>query len=71
MATTDAVKMTVNVTPEVAESVRELASKQGTTITNIVNKSIVLERFLYEEMLKGSRIQIQDKDGKVREVLLR
>ena len=67
----DVVKMTVNVTQEAAEALRSLAEKQGVSMTNIVNKAIALEKYMYDEVAKGGEVQISQKDGKVKAVFIR
>jgi hypothetical protein len=67
----EVVKLTVNLTPEAAAAVQALAVKQGTTVTNIINRSIALEKFVWEEKEKGNHIQVEDKNGKIRELILR
>jgi hypothetical protein len=67
----EVVKMTINISKEAADAVRKLASEKGTTVTNIVNKAIATEEFLQQEIQKGSRIQVEDKNGKIREIIFR
>lgn len=67
----DNVKMTVNINKEAASSLKELAAKQGTNMTVIVNKAIALEKFMYDAVANDGEIQIKQKDGTVRSVILR
>lgn len=65
------VKLTINLTPEAAQAVRKLATMQRTTVTNIVNRAIALEKFCSEERAKGNTLQIEDRKGNVSEVIFR
>ena len=67
----DVVKLTVNLTPEAAAVLKDLSTKQGLSMTNIINRSIALEKFVWEEKEKGTHIQVEDKNGKIRVVILR
>lgn len=63
------VKMTVNITKEAANALEYLAKNQDTTMTNIVNQAIALEKYMRDEVERGGEIRIV-KDGMTKTVLL-
>lgn len=65
------VKVTVNLPQTIVETLRELARKDGTTMTDILRKSILTEKLLTEERDKGSKILIEDKDNRFRQLIWR
>jgi hypothetical protein len=66
------VKLTVNLSNDVYETLQNLATQQGTTITDALRKAISTEDFFRSQKDKGSDILIQEKDTKqLRQVLLR
>jgi len=67
----ETVKLTVNITEELAKALKELAAREGTTMTNIVNKALALEKYVSEEKAKGSKMIFEDKNGKFKEVVFR
>lgn len=67
-----AVKVSVNLSPDVVQALREVSSTAGVTITEAIRRAIGTEKFLMEEMRKGNRILIEDKKGgKMRQIVLR
>jgi predicted transcriptional regulator len=65
------VRLSVNLSPEVAEALRTLAEKKGATISEIVRNAIATEKFLTEEQEKHSQVLIKEKDGSVKQLVLR
>jgi hypothetical protein len=65
------VKLTINLTQDVARDVRGLADREGTTVTSIVNKSIKLEKYMSDAVSRGAKILVEERDGKTKEVFLR
>jgi predicted transcriptional regulator len=66
-----AVKVTVNLSPQVVKALEALAEEEGITKTEALRKAISTEKFLHEEKKKGSRILIEDTDQKIREIIIR
>ena len=67
----EVVKLTVNLTPEAATVLKYLAAKQGTSATNVINRAIALAEFVWAEKEKGNRIQVEAKNGDIREVVFK
>lgn len=62
-------RLSVNMNPETAEALRELA--QGTTVTEAVRRAIAIAHYVAEQAEAGNTFQIRDKKtGAVRELIL-
>ena len=64
------VKVSVNLTEEDVDTLKKL-TKGKKTVTETLRQSIATENFLSEEVDKGSKILIEDKDGSVRQIVFR
>jgi hypothetical protein len=65
------VKASFNLLPEDLGSLRELAARLGTTVTNVLERAIRDEHFVQEQLAAGHRFAIVDRDGTVREIIWR
>jgi hypothetical protein len=67
-----AVRLTVNLSDEVAQALRELAEKRGTTVSEALRRAISTEKFINDKIEKGERVLLEDPDGnKQREIVFR
>ena len=69
MADDEVVKLSVNLTPQVAETLRRLAKERGTNMTEVLKSAIGTERFISDAKKQDQKILVEDKNGKVREIL--
>jgi alpha-D-ribose 1-methylphosphonate 5-triphosphate synthase subunit PhnL len=69
--TADVIKMTVNMSKENMDSAKTLATKNSTTVTDIINRAVVLEKFFEEKKAEGAKILVKNKDGSMIEVFFR
>jgi hypothetical protein len=60
-------KLSVNLTDEAAEVVRELANRRGVSVSDVIRESIALYRFAADELAKGAQFELTRDDGKTRE----
>ena len=67
----EAVRLSVNLSPEVAETLRNLAESRNTTISNIVRDAIANEQFFYERQQNDEEIFLRRKDGTMTQVIIR
>ena len=70
-ANSEPVRLSVNLSAEAAEALRNLAEERHTTITEVVRDAIATEKFFEEEAKKDSKVLIQDKSGNVRQIVFR
>lgn len=63
------VKLTVNLSQEVIDAVEELAERVGCTRTEVLRRAIGTHKYMMDEVRKGNKILIEDKQGKLREVI--
>ncbi len=61
---TSLVRLNVNLNKETAAALKELADKQGISLTEAVRRSIALLKFIEDEQADGRKIQTMDSDGK-------
>jgi predicted transcriptional regulator len=65
-------KMNIQLSDELAETVRTLAKKRNTSISDVVRRAISLDKFFEEELSEGNTVILKNKNSdKMREVILR
>jgi metal-responsive CopG/Arc/MetJ family transcriptional regulator len=55
-------RVNVTLTDEALETLREIAERRGTSLSEVLRTAIGHERFLDEEVRAGNRIVVQSKD---------
>jgi hypothetical protein len=68
---TDAVRLSINLAPDVAQALRTMAQRQGVSITEAVRRAISTEKFFRDEAEKGSKVLVEDTNKNIRQILLR
>jgi predicted transcriptional regulator len=64
-------KLTVNLTDDALQALRELADSNNMTLGQALGQAIASEKFLRDEVKKGGRVLIEKPDQTLREVVLR
>jgi len=65
-------RMNIELSDELAETVRVLAKKRNTSISDVVRRAISLDNFFEEELSEGNTVILKNKNtDKMREVVLR
>ncbi|MGH8524911.1 MAG: ribbon-helix-helix protein, CopG family [Gammaproteobacteria bacterium] len=64
-------KVTVNLSDETIEDLREVAKKRGITLTEAIRQAIATEKFVQKEREEGGKVLIEKRGGRVREVEFR
>jgi predicted transcriptional regulator len=64
-------KLTVNLTDDALQALRELAESNNMTLGQALGQAIASEKFLRDEVKKGGRVLIEKPDQTLREVVLR
>ena len=64
------VRLTVNLDPEVADALTELARGQGSTQTNALQKAILTAALLQKRVDNGETVLVKDAKNKLQEVRL-
>ena len=67
----DPVKLSVNLSKEVVDALRQIAKEQGTTVTEALRKAISTEKFLRDTTKEGGKVLIQDRDKNIKQIVLR
>jgi predicted DNA-binding protein len=65
------IKMSVNMSQSVIDTLRYLAKKRHTTMTEIIRQAIGTEKYLDEMAERGGTVLIEDKRGRVRQLVFR
>lgn len=65
------VKVSVNLTQDDLDTLRTLASKRSTTVTETLRRAIGMEKFVEDVTDKGGALLIEDKDKTLRRVVIR
>jgi hypothetical protein len=63
-------RLSINLSAETAEALRELAARKGVSITEGIRRAIAAWQFLEVEASKGNRIAVIEQDGSIRTVVL-
>jgi len=71
MASGVVVKMSVNFAPEVIRALRELSRRRGVSMTEVLRQAIGTEVYLDKAMRSGGHVLVEDRHGKVREMVFR
>jgi len=61
--------MTINLAPEIHAEMAESADRRGITLTELVRRAVVLDRFIQASIEDGGRVLIEH-GGERREIVL-
>jgi Arc/MetJ-type ribon-helix-helix transcriptional regulator len=56
-------KISLNLSEEATETVRELATSRGVSVSDVIREAIALYRFLYRKLRSGAEIDLVNPDG--------
>jgi Ribbon-helix-helix protein, copG family len=66
------VKVTVNMTQEDVDALKEIAEAQGITLTEALRRAVRTEKFIQDTMAEDANILVEDKKKKtVKQVVFR
>jgi hypothetical protein len=65
------IKTTINLTPDAAAVLKELASSRGTSVAEVIRRAIWIEKYLHDAMKKGGKVLLQEPDEPIRELVIR
>lgn len=66
------VKVTVNMTQEDVDTLKELAEEQGITLTDALRRAVRTEKFIREAVAEDANILVEDKRKKtIKQVVFR
>lgn len=63
-------KLSVNLPPGDVAVIRELAKKRSTTMTEVIRRGIGTQKYLQDAVDKGGKIFVEDRRGRLREIVL-
>ncbi len=64
-----ATKVTFNLPDSTVQAIKDIAAKNGTTVTEALRQAIEGRRFLEEEVDSGGKLLIKSPDQSLREVV--
>ena len=62
-------KVTLRLAPDARVALDWIAARRGLTLAEVVRQAISHEKFLTEELDRGSAILIEGKDGRVKQLI--
>ncbi len=62
-------KLIVNLPTESLEGVRDLSQRTGRTMTETIRRALGVQKFLSDEVDKGGKILIEDKNGRFHQLM--
>ena len=65
------VKTTVNLPAEALDAIRHIAERRGITMTEAIRQAIATEKFLFDAQKEGGKLLIEERDKKVKQIILR
>ena len=70
-ATQELVRLSVNMTPETAEALKELAASKHLSYTEAIRRAIAIAKYIDDEVKDGRKVQTVDDERKdIRELIL-
>lgn len=67
--TRTATRLSVNLSPEVADALGSIADEHSITITEAVRRAISIQNYVETALQQGAKILVAEPDGHVRELL--
>ncbi len=64
-------RMTVSLKPAANEILQSLSSSSGLTFNECLNKAVMTEGYLQQEIEKGGKVYVQRSDNQIIEVVFR
>ena len=71
MSANKTVKISANLSIEVVDTLKSIARKQGISMTEALRRAIGTEKFLLDSEEEGSKILIEDREKRIRQLVLR
>lgn len=71
MTEVEKVKVSVNLSPDDVETLKEISGKRGITMTEALRRAIALEKFVYNATQRGEKLLIEEPDKTVRQLIIR
>ncbi|HEX5760738.1 MAG TPA: CopG family transcriptional regulator [Thermoanaerobaculia bacterium] len=65
------IKTSLNLSEPALDALKEMAAKRGVTVAEVVRQAIATEKFLLDEVEKGNKILIEDRDSRLRQIVFR
>jgi Ribbon-helix-helix protein, copG family len=65
------IKMSVNLPVDAVEALKMLAKKRGTSMTEVLRQAIGTEKFIDGVSAAGGKILVEDKKGRIRQLVFR
>jgi hypothetical protein len=64
-------KLNVSFSPSAYATLEKLADEKGKTMANVLRDAIALEKWFVDTTKDGSKVLVEHRDGKIREVIPR
>lgn len=67
----DVIKMSVNLPTETVQTLRDLAEKRNTTMTEVLRQAIGTEKYIDQVSEDKGKVLVEDSEGRVRQLVFR
>ena len=65
------VRTTVNLPQDAIDALTEIAGQRGTSMSEVIRRAIATEKFLFDTDQSGGKILIEEKDKRLKQIVLR
>jgi predicted transcriptional regulator len=69
MAKDTVVKMTINLSTDVVQTLKVMAAKRHTTVTHILKRAIAIEKYIEQVEEENCKLLVEDKNGQIRQLV--
>jgi predicted DNA-binding protein len=66
-----AIKTSVTLPEESLEALRQISARRGSSMAEVLRKAIATEKFLEDTVAEGGKVLIEDRDKRIRQLLIR
>ncbi len=64
------VKLTFSLHQDVAQAMKDISTKRGTSMTEVLRQAISNEKYFQDASERNEKILVEDKSGKLRRVVM-
>lgn len=63
------VRLSINLSAEAAEAIRDITARRGITITEAIRRAISIHKYLDDAAQRGAKILVEESDDSVKELI--
>jgi ribbon-helix-helix CopG family protein len=66
---TGPVRLSINLSADAAEAIREITERRGITMTEAIRRSISIHKYIEDATTRGAKILIEEREQPTRELI--